>query len=133
MNIQFNRSYLLLTVLLFVIEICIALFVKDHFVRPYLGDFLVVILIYCFVRSFFDFPVIKTAMAVLFFSYAVELLQYIEMVKWMGLQHSTFARVIIGTSFAWEDIVAYTAGIMFVILWEMKLMKTKKQPAQKND
>ena len=32
---------------LFVVETLIALFVRDAFIRPYMGDVLVVILIYC--------------------------------------------------------------------------------------
>ena len=47
--LKFKRSYFLWTITLIFIEIVIALFVHDGIVRPYGGDFLVVILIYCFV------------------------------------------------------------------------------------
>ena len=45
----FRRSYFSFFVLLFIIEVLIALFVNDRLIRPYVGDFLVVILIYCFI------------------------------------------------------------------------------------
>ena len=41
---------------LFVVETLIALFVRDAFIRPYMGDVLVVILVYCFVRMFITRP-----------------------------------------------------------------------------
>ncbi len=60
----------------------------------------------------------KTAVLVLAFSYAVEVLQYYNIVDRLGLQHSKIARIIIGTTFSWADIAAYTLGIMFVLLIE---------------
>ena len=44
--------YAITTSVLLVIEVLIALFVHDNFVRPYIGDVLVVIVIYTFVRIF---------------------------------------------------------------------------------
>ena len=74
--LTFRRNYFLLFAFLFIIEVLIALFVHDRFIRPYVGDFLVVILIYCFVRSFFNLPVITTAASVFLFACAVEMAQY---------------------------------------------------------
>lgn len=116
--LKFSPGYFLITFFLFLVEIMIALFVHDHFIRPYLGDVLVVILIYCFIKSFFSFPVLPTAIAVLLFSFLIELLQYWQMVKLLGLQPYKLARIVIGTSFSWQDIFAYTAGIGIVLLAE---------------
>nr|WP_294776740.1 DUF2809 domain-containing protein [uncultured Flavobacterium sp.] len=116
--LRFNRTYLLLTVLLFVTEVCIALYVHDNFIRPYLGDVLVVILIYCFVKSFLKISVTKAAIGVLLFAFTIETLQYLAIVEKLGLEKNKIARVVIGTSFSWEDILAYIAGIIVVILAE---------------
>ena len=116
----------MLTVLLFITEVCIALFVRDNFIRPYLGDVLVVILIYCFVKSFWTISVIKAAMAVLLFAFGVETLQYFAIIEKLGLQNNSFARTVIGTSFAWEDILAYIVGIVIVIVGEKWLRKPLK-------
>lgn len=51
---------------------------------------------------------------VLAFSYTVEILQYYNLVEMIGLQDYRLARIIIGTSFAWIDLIAYTLGILFV-------------------
>lgn len=123
---KFNPRYLISTILLFITEVLIALFVHDQFIRPYIGDFLVVVLIYCFVKSFLDTPVVPTALGVLLFAYTVELLQYFRIVEVLGLQHSRAARIIIGSSFEWLDILTYTLGILMVIVVEKKQTKNTK-------
>jgi hypothetical protein len=127
---KFRARYFIFSIILFVIELCIGLFLRDGFIRPYLGDFLVVILIYCLVRSFFDVSFFSAAIFVLFFSYTVELLQYLKIVEILGLQHSKIARILIGTSFDWMDLVAYTLGIWFV--WVMEQAETTWQRGQNN-
>jgi hypothetical protein len=114
--LKFQLKYFLPAAILFLIEALIALFVHDNFIRPFVGDVLVVILIYCFIKSFLNSPVIITAIAVLLFSYLIEVLQYFNIVKILGLQNSNLARVVIGTSFEWTDLLAYTLGIGLVIL-----------------
>lgn len=124
--LQFNKNFFLLTVLFFVIEVCIALFVHDNFIRPYFGDVLVVILIYCFVKSFLKISVIKAAIAVLLFAFSIETLQYLAIVEKLGLENNKIAKTVIGTSFSWEDILAYISGVMIVIVCEKWLRKPLK-------
>ena len=120
MSFQFSKFYLALTVLLLVIEILIALYVHDNFIRPYIGDVLVVILLYCFVRTFIKAPVVPVALAVLVFAYLIETLQYLNIVKVLGLSKSRLANTVIGNYFTWNDIIAYTVGAAIVILVEKK-------------
>lgn len=122
--LRFHKAYFILFLLLFITEVIIAIFVHDNFIRPYVGDFLVVILIYCFVMALLDAPVKATAVAVLLFAYAVEVLQYFNLVKHLGLQHSKLANVIIGNHFAWSDMIAYTLGILLVVLLERRRIET---------
>lgn len=126
MKFRFNRWYFLLAVLLFVTEVLIAAYLRDDFIRPYAGDFLVVILIYCFVRSFIQAPAVPVALAVLAFSYLVEGLQYLNMVEHLGLGHSRIANIVLGNYFTWADILAYTLGTGFVILVEK--IKAARKP-----
>ena len=126
--LKFNRVYFILTLVILLIEILIARFAHDQIIRPYFGDFLVVILIYCFVKTFLNTPVISTSIAVLIFSYLVETMQYFHIVNKLGLQDSSIARTIIGTSFEWIDIIAYTCGIAVVIWLEMAISKKKVIP-----
>ena len=106
----FNKKYFLLSLLLFIIEVLIPMFVRDRFIRPYFGDFLVVILLYCMVRTFWNSPVAQTVLGILAFAYLLETLQYFHLVEHLGLQGSELARTVIGTGFAWGDMLAYTLG-----------------------
>ena len=120
-----RKNYLIVTLLLFVVEILIALYAHDRIIRPYGGDFLVVILLYCMISSITDFGVKITATAILLFSCLIEILQHYHIVKLLGLQNSKIANVVLGTSFEWTDMLAYTLGIIFVVIFETK----KAQPA----
>jgi len=114
----FYKKYFLLAVLLFIIEVLIAAYTNDAIIRPYVGDYLVVILLYCLVRSFVNWPAVPLAVGVLVFAYCVEILQYFNLVDRLGLRHSRLAVIVIGSSFEWIDLVAYTAGIATVIAIE---------------
>ena len=94
-----------------VVELSIGFFVKDRFIRPYGGDFLVVILIYAALRTFWNVKKITIAIVVLLFAYAVEFAQYLNIVKLLNLTGHRPAEIIIGTSFSWEDMLAYTLGV----------------------
>ena len=121
----FRKKYAWWALLLFLTEIIIALFVKDKFIRPHGGDFLVVILIYCTVRTFWKGSSLKVAMAVLLFAYAVEFSQYFRLISYLGLQNSRLAIIIMGKSFQWYDMLAYTLSIIVVILFEKVIRKVE--------
>lgn len=123
---HFNKTYFGLTAILFLIEVGIAIFIKDKFIRPYLGDVLVVILIYSFVKSFLKISVCKAALVVLLLAFTIEILQYCSLVEKLKLQHNTIAKTVIGTSFSWEDILAYIAGILIVLVAEKQFNPAKR-------
>lgn len=101
-------ALLFLTVLLS--EILIALFVNDNFVRPYVGDMLVTVLICCFVRIFFPKGAKLLPVYVFLFAAAVEVCQYFDIVKLLGLENNTFFSVLLGRTFSFPDILCYAAG-----------------------
>ena len=85
--IAFHKNYFLYFILLLFVEVMIALFVNDQIIRPFVGDFLVVILLYCLVKAFFKTSINSTAIGVLIFAYIVEGLQYLHIAKLLGLQN----------------------------------------------
>jgi hypothetical protein len=125
--LKFNPTYFAITVLLFITEVVIALFVKDQFIRPYGGDFLVVILLYCFLKSVLNLSVGVAATLVLLFAFFIETTQYFNAIGRLGLQDSAIAKAILGNSFAWHDVLAYVAGILCVIGIEMVVSKTNSK------
>lgn len=122
--IKFRYRYFIFTVILFLIELYIAAFVHDEIIRPYIGDLLVVILIYCLLRSFLNTSVRPITISTLLFSYTIEILQYLNIVEVLGFKDSKLARILIGTNFSWIDILSYTIGIALVLLIE-KMINNK--------
>lgn len=104
-------------------EVLIALYAHDEFVRPLLGDFLVVILLYCLVKSIIKKQETKIALFVLIFAYLVELGQYYGFVERIGLGDNQLANIVFGNFFSWVDIVMYTLGIMLVLTFEYLRLK----------
>lgn len=124
--IRINRYYFLLALLLLGVEVYIGFYMHDAIIRPFGGDFLVVILLYCLVKSFINFPVLLTAGWVLVFAYAVEISQYFHLVSMLGLQRSKLATLLLGTSFSYIDLLTYTLGILLVIIVENLRISLKK-------
>lgn len=124
---RFNTYYCAWSIILFLIELYIALHIDDNFIRPYIGDLLVVILIYAIVRAFFKFSIMTTAIGVLLFSFAVEVLQYFKIVEILGLGASQLAKTIIGTTFSWEDLVAYSIGVIILLCFEKSIGPYKRE------
>lgn len=125
MKLKFNITYFLLAVLLLVTEVLIGAYLHDALIRPYGGDYLVVILIYCAFRSFVAAPVLPAAAGSLCFAYLVEISQYFHLVDHIGLGNNKVARMLLGTSFVWTDMLAYTLGIFTVVLTEYAVRRLR--------
>ena len=119
-----SKWYLLVTICLLFIEIAIALFVKDKIIRPYIGDLLVVILIYAFVKIWISNREKLVAISVFVFACFIEFLQYFHIVEVLGLDDNKVATVIIGSKFNTLDIVMYLMGTIAVIVTE-KFLKSR--------
>jgi hypothetical protein len=119
-RLTFNRKYFYLTVVIFLIEVFIALFISDQFIRPFVGDVLVVILIYCFIKSFWKIRTNVAALSVFGFACAIEGLQYFNLVDRLGLRENRILATIIGTTFDWKDVLAYALGTVFILVWEKR-------------
>lgn len=95
---------------LLITEVLIALFVQDRFVRPYLGDVLVVVLLYCFVRVAVPVGLRGLPLYLLVVAAVVEFGQYLDILSLIGVGANSPLRIVFGTSFAWADLVCYAAG-----------------------
>jgi hypothetical protein len=102
-------------------------FVHDGFIRPYFGDYLVVLLIYCTVKTFIKAPPLKVAVGVLIFSYVVEMIQYLHIVDRLGLSNNVIAKTVIGYGFGWWDILAYTLGVITILIIERQATKFREE------
>lgn len=117
-------KYLLAFIIFFITEVLIAVYVHDDFIRPYVGDILVVVLLYCFVKIFVPYKVKLMTLYIFIFSAFVEILQYFKLVEMLGLQDNRFARIVIGSVFDWKDILCYGVGCILLYGYEKLIDKS---------
>jgi membrane-associated HD superfamily phosphohydrolase len=124
------KTYFLGFILLLIIEVCIALFVNDTVIRPFVGDMLVVLLVYCFVMTILlltttSIKITRVALGVLVFAFCVEALQATTLLHRIGLSENRLATVVLGSTFDWWDMVAYVAGTAVILILENVLSLKK--------
>ena len=118
MKLKFKPYYFIGFLILFVVEAMIAFFLKDGFIRHTFGDFLIVILMYCFLKSFWNSNSIKVAITVLVIAFIVEFLQLFQLLKFLHLENNQVAKLVLGSTFQISDLVAYCLGILMILLIE---------------
>ena len=111
--------YAAITLILLVTEVLIALFVHDAFIRPYIGDVFVVVVIYTFIRIFIPEKCRLLPLFVFLFAAGVEALQYFEIVELLGLGNNRFFRILIGSVFDFNDILCYGVGCLLLGVYEV--------------
>ncbi|WP_298392596.1 DUF2809 domain-containing protein [Flavobacterium sp.] len=111
-----KTKYLIISCSILIVEIIIALFVNDQFIRPIFGDYLASILVFYLLATFLKTDLNKIAILSLLISYAIEFLQYIHILELLDLHKIKILNVLLGNSFSWTDMLAYTLGIMTVVL-----------------
>lgn len=105
--------YGIISILLLCVEIIIGLYAHG-WIRNYIGDLLVVILIYTIIRTVSPYRPSKWYIlptAVLIFSFAVEFIQLWGFCDRFGITNR-FLRILIGTGFSVIDLVSYTIGVI---------------------
>ncbi|GFZ32573.1 membrane protein [Clostridium zeae] len=115
---KINIRYMLSFIILFMVETFIALYVHDAIIRPYIGDILVVILMYTFIRGIVKKKIRFLPVYLFLFASAVEIMQYFKVIDLLHLRSNRIASVVLGTSFDIKDILCYLAGSIILIMWE---------------
>ena len=121
--IIFNKIYFFLFLILLIIEACIAYFLKTGFIRHSFGDFIVVIMLYCLLKSFINIKPVYLALIVLFISFSIEFLQLFNLLEKLNLTENKIARIVLGNTFHINDLIAYSLGIITVLIVEFKLSR----------
>ena len=123
---KINIKYLIAFIILFSIELGIALFINDRIIRPYIGDILVIILMYTFIRSFIKKPIRFLAIYLFVFAAFVEVMQYFNILEVMGLQDNKILSIIFGSTFDIKDILCYLIGSIILIIWDNREILKEK-------
>ncbi len=120
-------KYLVVTVVLLILEVLIAIFVHDKFVRPYVGDVLVTVLLCTFLRIFIPSGIKLLPLYVFIFAALVEILQYFNIVEILGLSDNRFLSILVGSVFDIKDIICYAIGCVIVFALESKFNGMKER------
>lgn len=99
-------AYIISFFTLLIVEIFIGAFVRDEFIRPYVGDVLVTLLLCCLCRCVKPEGMPLLPVWVLLFSVLVECAQLIEIPELDG----TLWGIILGSTFDVVDLVCYATG-----------------------
>ena len=119
----FSWRYLLAFLIMLAAIIAIALFITTGFIRNHFGDILIVILIYCGVKIFICQYVKWLPLYIFIFATLVEVGQYFNLVYLLGLADFPLARIAIGMTFDWWDIVMYFIGCVLLYCWDLVVQK----------
>lgn len=109
-----SAGYGVAALVIFGVEVCIALFVRDAFVRPYGGDVLAVAFVYCLLRAATPFGMWPALAITLAVAGAVELAQLLNLLDAIGMRGNALVCTVLGGSFDLLDLVAYGAGGILV-------------------
>lgn len=122
--IKFSKVYFFIFLTLLIIEACIAYFLKSGFIRHSFGDFLVVIMLYSLLKSFINVNPVYLALFVLLISFCIEFLQLFNLLEKLNLTKNEIAKLVLGNTFHTNDLIAYTLGIITVLIIEYKFLKS---------
>jgi hypothetical protein len=112
-RLRINKKALLWTLAIFLVEVFIALKIRDEWVRPYGGDVLATLFVYTGLKTV-CFRTKSSHLALISFGIGtiVELLQLVQLSKRLGWDQYIVLRVVMGTTFHWGDILAYALGVL---------------------
>ncbi|EAQ48378.1 ribosomal maturation YjgA family protein [Leeuwenhoekiella blandensis] len=121
--------YFLIFLFLLGVEIAIATYLKTGFIRAYLGDLLVVILLYSLLMSTLKPSVKRGLILTLAIAFAIELLQLINLTRFFPQEYKQLATLVLGSHFSWLDLLMYVLGIVVAGITELVLHKRYSLPS----
>lgn len=107
---------------LLIIEIIIGAFCGG-FIRAYLGDILVIPLIYCFVRIFYTRNNKFLPLAVGMLGIFAEIIQYFNFCEIFGVDKDSLLGIMLGSVADIKDVLCYLAGVILIYLAEFSLQR----------
>lgn len=125
-------SYLACFLALLAVEVLIALFVHDEYIRPYAGDILVVIVIYFFLKLIFLDKGRLLPLFIFLFAAGVEFLQYVRLADLLGLKTDSWLRIVLGSVFDLRDILCYGIGCLLIAAVQILYRKHHNKRKGKN-
>ena len=123
LHVRIHKGYLLSSIALLAILILIALFVRDSFVRPFLGDVLAVLWVHLCIRAVLNVRHTIAACVALGIAFTLECAQYFALLDVLGLRGFPPARIILGATFDPLDLLAYALGFILILAIERGIVR----------
>ena len=138
-----RSKYFVAFVLLLIIEIFIAIYHFHPIIRGFVGDILVIPLLFCFLRIFFSIACAsakasggtrteRLVLYILLFAFSVEITQFYHLADALQIE-SKIIRTIMGSTFEFTDLLAYLIGGLLIIASGKNFRQKKKNPPSPTD
>ncbi|PJZ56958.1 DUF2809 domain-containing protein [Leptospira barantonii] len=116
-----KRRLIYIGLVLFFLGLCFLIlqfFGFNRFIRGFIGDVVVVMLLYVFFKSIADFDPVKLSIFIIVFSFSVEVFQYFKMLRLFGFEETRSTKIIFGSVFDWMDLLAYLIGVFLIFYFD---------------
>ena len=123
MSSRVRTAYALAAVATFAVLALIETQLESGFIRFTGGDVLVVIFVYAVLMTTGFFRPIAAAAISLAIAYIVEIGQALDLVNRLGIEPNRLTDVILGNTFTWSDIAAYTVGAAIALVADTTLRR----------
>lgn len=118
-RVKVRPGYAIAALVIFLVEVVIALFVRDAFIRPYIGDVLAIALVYAALCAVTPLRLGSALTVTLAIAVVIELAQAANLLGALGLADNAVARTVLGGQFDWFDLLAYAAGGVVIVAVEL--------------
>jgi hypothetical protein len=102
----------------------VVFFNQNVFIRGFLGDVIIVILMFFLLKAVHDFQPARLAASVFATALLVEVGQYIGVVGLLGIRENYLTKLILGSVFEYKDFLAYAIGVAFSWFVDAKILAT---------
>ena len=106
-----------LALIIFFIEIAIAKYMHG-WVQSYLGDVLVIVLLYSAIMSVAALNKKSVVLFTLIVAFAIEFGQYFKLAERLGFAPDSVAYIVLGNTFSGADLGCYAIGAILILLVE---------------
>ena len=116
-RVRFHLGYCLFALTVLLVEIVIAKYMSG-WVRSYLGDVLVIILLYSAIMSVVELNKKSVVLFTLIVAFAIEFAQYFKLAERLGFVPDSLAYIVLGNTFSGADLGCYVVGAILILLFE---------------
>ena len=109
-------KYLIIFIFIFMVEVFIGAYSHSGIIRNYVGDILVIPVMYFFIRIIYPKRMRKLPYILFLFAVIVEILQYMKINNILGIEGSSLLGILLGSTGDIKDILCYFIGTIIIII-----------------